>query len=452
MANLTPAREDTLGKISFVTLGCEKNLVDTEIMSGIVSEHGFELTDNREEATVIVVNTCGFIDAAKEESVNTILDMADYKKTGALKALIVSGCLTQRYKEQLMKEMPEIDGIVGTGDFPRISEIVREALAGKKPVYVGNPVFNYEQRLPRRLTTPRHTAHIKIAEGCDNACTFCSIPLMRGKFRSRSIESIVAEATELAAQGVREISLIAQDSTNYGRDLYDTFKLPELLNRVSEVPGVEWVRLHYAYPGFFTDELIETMANNPKICKYVDMPLQHSEDAILKRMRRPGRQKDVRALIAKIRERIPDVSLRTSIIVGFPGETEEDFNRLVDFIREMKFDRLGVFTYSREEDTPAARLPDQVPEDVKEHRANILMEVQREISREVIGKHVGKVLDVLIERYDGRNDVYVGRTMYDAPEVDGEVFVSGGRAEIGTLSKVKITHAHEYDLSGVAVS
>lgn len=441
----------SLGKIHFVTLGCEKNLVDSEIMSGIVLEHGFELTETPNDATVIVVNTCGFIDAAKEESINTILDMAEYKKTGELKALIVSGCLTQRYKEELMKEMPEIDGIVGTGDFPRISEIVREALMGKRPVYVGNPVFNYEQRLPRKLSTPRHTAHIKIAEGCDNACTFCSIPMMRGKFRSRSIESIVREAEELAAQGVREISLIAQDSTNYGRDLYDSFKLPELMNRVSEVPGIEWVRLHYAYPGFFTDELIETIATNPKICKYVDMPLQHSEDAILKRMRRPGRQKDVRVLIAKIRERIPDVSLRTSIIVGFPGETEDDFNRLVEFIREIKFDRLGVFTYSQEEGTPASRLPDQVPDDVKEWRANMLMEVQREIVREASGKYVGKVLDVLIERYDGRNDVYVGRSMYDAPEIDGEVFVSG-QAEIGTLRKVKITHAFEYDLSGVAVS
>lgn len=444
--------QPTLGSIHFVTLGCEKNRVDSEIMSGIVLEHGFELTEDPAEATVIVVNTCGFIDAAKEESVNTILDMADYKKTGALKALVVSGCLTQRYKEELMKEMPEIDGIVGTGDFPKISEIVREALQGRKPVYVGNPVFNYEQRLPRRLSTPRHTAYIKIAEGCDNACTFCSIPIMRGKFRSRTIESIVAEAEELAAQGVREVSLIAQDSTNYGNDLYDSFKLPELMNRVSEVPGIAWVRLHYAYPGFFNDELIETMADNPKICKYVDLPLQHSEDAILKRMRRPGRQKDARELIAKIRSRIPDVALRTSLIVGFPGETDEDFNRLVDFVREVKFDRLGVFTYSKEEDTPAARLPDQVPDDVKEWRANTLMEVQREIARESNGKHVGKVLDVLIERYDGRNDVYVGRSMYDAPEVDGEVFVSGDKLEIGSISKVKITHAFEYDLSGVAVS
>lgn len=439
-------------KIKFVTLGCEKNLVDSEIMSGLVHERGYTVVDQAEEATVIVVNTCGFIDTAKEESVNSILDMADYKVKGNLKALIVSGCLTQRYKEQLMQEMPEIDGIVGTGDFHHINQIIDAALRGKKPIMVGNPIFNYEQRLPRIVTTPRYSAFVKIAEGCDNACTFCSIPIMRGKFRSRSMESIVREVEELVAQGVREISLIAQDSTNYGTDIYDGFKLPELLNRVTEVPGLAWVRLHYAYPGFFTDELIETMASNPKICKYVDMPLQHSEDAILKRMRRPGRQKDARELIAKIRARIPDVSLRTSLIVGFPGETEEDFERLTEFVREMKFDRLGVFTYSMEEDTPAARLPDQIPEEVKEWRANTLMEIQRQIVRETSGKHVGRTLDVLIEKYDGRNDVYVGRTMYDAPEIDGEVFVSAEEAKIGELHKVKITHAYEYDLSGVAVS
>jgi len=438
-------------KIKVVTLGCEKNLVDSEIMSGLVHERGYSLVDDKEDATVIIVNTCGFIDAAKEESVNTILEMAELKTTGNLKALIVSGCLTQRYKEELMKEMPEIDGIVGTGDFLKINDIVDEALRGKKPVMVGNPVINYEQVLPRKLSTPRYTAYVKIAEGCDNACTFCSIPIMRGKFRSRSIESIVGEAELLAAQGVKEISLIAQDSTNYGTDLYDGFKLPELLNRVSEVPGIVWVRLHYAYPGFFSDELIDVIANNPKICKYIDMPLQHSEDSILKRMRRPGRQRDSRELIAKIRERIPGVSVRTSIIVGFPGETEEDFNRLCDFIREMKFDKLGVFTYSNEEDTPATRLPDHISDEVKEWRANTLMEIQREVSNEIGGRRIGEVLDVLVERYDGRNDVYIGRSQYDAPEIDGEVFISGTKPVIGEIHKVRITHSLEYDLSGEGV-
>lgn len=438
-------------KIKVVTLGCEKNLVDSEIMSGLIHERGYSLVDDKEDATVIIVNTCGFIDAAKEESVNTILEMAELKTTANLKALIVSGCLTQRYKEELMKEMPEIDGIVGTGDFLKINEIVDEALRGKKPVMVGNPVFNYEQVLPRKLSTPRYTAYVKIAEGCDNACTFCSIPIMRGKFRSRSIESIVGEAELLAAQGVKEISLIAQDSTNYGTDLYDGFKLPELLNRVSEVPGIAWVRLHYAYPGFFSDELIDVIANNPKICKYIDMPLQHSEDSILKRMRRPGRQRDSRELITKIRDRIPGVSVRTSIIVGFPGETEEDFNNLCDFIREMKFDKLGVFTYSNEEDTPATRLPDHIPDEVKEWRANTLMEIQREVSNEIGGRRIGEVVDVLVERYDGRNDVFIGRSQYDAPEIDGEVFISNTKAVIGEIHKVRITHSFEYDLSGEGV-
>ncbi len=438
-------------KIKVVTLGCEKNLVDSEIMAGLVAERGYRLVDDKEEATVIIVNTCGFIDAAKEESVNTILDMAELKTTGQLKALIVSGCLTQRYKEELMKEMPEIDGIVGTGDFHHINDIVDKALAGAKPVRVGNPVFDYEQKLPRRVTTPRYTAYVKIAEGCDNACTFCSIPIMRGKFRSRSMESIVAEVEQLASQGVKEISLIAQDSTNYGTDLYDGFKLPELLDKVSEVPGIGWVRLHYAYPGFFTDELIETMARNPKICKYVDMPLQHSEDSILKRMRRPGRQRDTRELVARIRERIPGVFLRTSLIVGFPGESKQDFDNLQQFVREMRFDRMGVFSYSQEEDTPAARLPDQLDDEVKEWRANTLMETQREVTSELAGKLVGDEIDVLIERYDGRNDVYVGRSQYDAPEIDGEVFVTGKDLKLGDFCRVKVTHAFEYDLSGVAV-
>jgi ribosomal protein S12 methylthiotransferase len=439
-------------KVKVVTLGCEKNLVDSEIMSGLIFGRGYELVSDKEDATVIIVNTCGFIDAAKEESVNTILDMADLKETGQLKALIVSGCLTQRYKQELMREMPEIDGIVGTGDFDKINDIIDDALAGKKPILVGNPVFNYDKPLPRRVTTPRYTAYVKIAEGCDNACTFCSIPIMRGNFRSRRMESIVAEVEQLASQGVREISLIAQDSTNYGTDLYDGFMLPALLDKVCEVAGIEWVRLHYAYPGFFTDELIDTIARNPKVCKYVDMPLQHSEDSILKRMRRPGRQQDAKALIEKIRARIPNVSLRTSLIVGFPGETEQDFENLKQFVREVEFDRLGVFAYSKELDTPAARLPDHVSDDVKEYRANTIMEIQREISNLRNGNRVGQTLDVLIEKYDGRNDVYVGRSQYDAPEIDGEVFVKGTQLQIGEVTKVHITHSFEFDLSGEVVA
>ncbi|AZK47726.1 30S ribosomal protein S12 methylthiotransferase RimO [Paenibacillus lentus] len=438
-------------KVKIVTLGCEKNLVDSEIMSGLIDQRGYRLVEDRGEATVIIVNTCGFIDAAKEESVNTILDLADLKETANLKALIVSGCLTQRYKQALMEEMPEIDGIVGTGDFYNIAQIVDEALKGKKPIQVGNPVFNYEEVLPRKVSTAKYTTYVKIAEGCDNNCTFCSIPIMRGKFRSRSMESIVAEGKLMASQGVKEISLIAQDSTNYGTDLYGEYKLAELMDQVTKVNGIEWVRLHYAYPGFFTDELIEMIATNPKICKYVDMPLQHSEDALLKRMRRPGRNRDIRELIAKIRSRIPNVSLRTSLIVGFPGETEDDFARLCDFVREIKFDRLGVFTYSKEEDTPASRLPDQIPDEVKEWRATTLMEIQREVSNENASKFVGQVLDVLVERYDGRSDVYIGRSQFDAPEIDGEVYVTNCPVGIGEMAKVRITHAYEYDLSGEGV-
>ncbi|MDK8180657.1 30S ribosomal protein S12 methylthiotransferase RimO [Paenibacillus sp. UMB4589-SE434] len=438
-------------KIKIVTLGCDKNLVDSEIMSGLIHERGYELVTNELEATVIIVNTCGFIDAAKEESVNTILELADLKETAQLKALIVSGCLTQRYKEQLLDEMPEIDGIVGTGDFDKIATIVDEALAGSKPIHVGNPVFNYDQALPRKVATPRYTAYVKIAEGCDNNCTFCSIPIMRGNFRSRTMESILAEVTQLATQGVKEISLIAQDSTNYGTDIYDGFKLPELMNQVSNVQGVEWVRLHYAYPGFFSDELIETIASNPKICKYIDMPLQHSEDNVLKRMRRPGRQRDARELVQKIRTRIPNVAMRTSIIVGFPGETEADFNRLCEFVRDMQFDKLGVFTYSREEDTPATRLKGHLDEEVKEWRANTLMEIQREVSKQVSEKRIGQVIDVLVERYDGRNDVFIGRSQFDAPEIDGEVFISNSKLSIGELAQVRITHALEFDLAGEGI-
>jgi ribosomal protein S12 methylthiotransferase len=442
----------TREKVAIVTLGCEKNLVDSDMMAHLIDEKGYELVDNPEEATVVIVNTCGFIDAAKEESVNKILDMAELKESGKLKSLVVAGCLTQRYKEDILKEIPEVDGIVGTGDFMSITDIIEESLAGKRPVYVGNPVFTYEEVVKRKVKAGTYSAYIKIAEGCDNACTFCSIPLMRGAFRSRTIESIVEEAKHLASQGIVEISLIAQDSTNYGTDIYDgKHMLPTLLNRLAEVDGIEWIRLHYAYPGFFTDELIDVFATNPKVCKYIDMPLQHSEDHILKKMRRPGRQRDIRELVNRIRTRIPDVALRTSLIVGFPGETEQDFQNLCEFVKEIKFDRLGVFTYSNEDDTPATRLPNHVDDEEKEKRANLLMEIQREIAAERNGRFVGKELDVLIERYEGRNDIYVGRTQYDAPEIDGEVFVTGYKGELGKIVKVRITHSYEYDLAGEVV-
>jgi ribosomal protein S12 methylthiotransferase len=448
MTEKTTSRE----RVAIVTLGCEKNLVDSEMMAHLIDEKGYELVDDPAEATVVIVNTCGFIDAAKEESVNKILDMAELKESGKLKSLVVAGCLTQRYKEDILQEIPEVDGIVGTGDFMSITNIIEESLSGKKPIYVGNPVFTYEEVVKRKVKAGTYTAYLKIAEGCDNACTFCSIPLMRGAFRSRTIESILEEARYLVSQGIVEISLIAQDSTNYGTDIYDgKHMLATLLNRLSEIEGLQWIRLHYAYPGFFTDELIEVFATNPKVCKYIDMPLQHSEDAILKRMRRPGRQRDIRELIAKIRGQVPDVAIRTSLIVGFPGETETDFANLCAFIKEIKFDRLGVFTYSNEDDTPAMRLPDQIDEETKEKRANILMEIQREIASERNSRFVGQIIPVLIERYEGRNDIYVGRTQYDAPEIDGEVFVAGYKGKLGKIVNVRITHSYEYDLAGEVI-
>jgi ribosomal protein S12 methylthiotransferase len=441
----------TAEKVAIITLGCEKNLVDSDIMSQLIDERGYVLVDDPQEANVVIVNTCGFIDAAKEESINTILEVADLKETGNLKSLIVAGCLTQRYKEVLMNEMPEIDGIVGTGDFDKINQIIEESLAGKKPIFVGNPAFSYENVARRKVDQGTYSAYIKIAEGCDNKCTFCIIPQLRGAFRSRTIESIVAEAKELAAQGIKEVNLIAQDSTNYGFDIYGERVLHKLLREVSKVEGIEWIRLHYAYPGYFTDELIEEFATNPKVCKYVDMPLQHSEDRVLKRMLRPGRQRDTRELVAKIRAAVPDVALRTSIIVGFPGETEEEFENLKAFIREVGFDRLGVFTYSQEEGTAAARLADQIPQDVIERRSHELMEVQREVANERNGRFVGKVISVLIEKYDGKNDVYIGRSQYDASEIDGEVFVTGYKGELGQIVPVRITHSYDFDLAGEVI-
>ena len=438
-------------KIALVTLGCEKNLVDSEIMLGLIEEKGYQITDIEEDAEVIIVNTCGFIDASKEESINTILDLADLKVTAKLKSLIVTGCLSQRYKEDLMNEMPEIDGLVGTGDFEKIIDVINATLNGKKQVMVGNPIFSYEKRLPRKRSTPSHTAYIKIAEGCDNTCTFCVIPALRGKFRSRSIPSIIEEARIMVSEGVKEISLIAQDTTNYGMDLYGEIRLPQLLHELGEIDGLQWLRLHYMYPGYITDELIEQFVNNSKLCKYIDIPLQHSEDHLLKKMLRPGQQTDIRQLITKLRAKIPGVALRTSIIVGFPGETAEDFNNLLAFVKEIKFDRLGVFTFSEEENTRAAKLPNKVPQELKEMRAQILMETQREIARQKNEMYIGKILRVIIDRYDEVGKVYVARTAFDAPEIDGEVFISNIDGNIGDIIEVKITHSYDFDLVGEGI-
>lgn len=437
-------------KLAVVTLGCEKNLVDSEVMMGLMSKKGYQVVDNPADADVIVVNTCGFIDAAKTESVETILSMAQFKDEGSCKSLLVTGCMVQRYHDELIMEIPEIDGLVGTGEFYRIDEIIDlSRQGGEEPKFVGNPVYLYDDLTPR-LVTGGPSAYIKIAEGCDHSCTFCAIPAMRGKFRSRPIDSIAAEAKALVAQGVKEIMLIAQDSTQYGLDIYKKRQLHVLLEELNNVEGLEWIRLHYAYPGFFTDEVIDSFARLPKVAKYIDMPLQHSEDHILKAMQRPGHQAQIRNLVAEIRNRVPDVSLRTSLIVGFPGETEQDFDNLCNFVQELEFDHVGVFAYSPEEGTPSAEMGGQVADDVKQRRASQLMEIGREIAAKRNARLVGRELKVLIERRDEENsNVYIGRTEYDAKDIDGQIFVTSNQElQNGDVVTVRVTHSYDFDLAG----
>lgn len=438
-------------RIAVVTLGCEKNLVDSEVMFGLMSEKGYALTEDANDADVIVVNTCAFIDAAKQESIDTILQMAKLKD-GTKKTLLVAGCMAQRYADELLAEIPEIDGVVGTGEFTRIHELTELAKRGERPKFVGNPVYIYDQHTPRVRQKAQASAYVKIAEGCDHKCTFCVIPQMRGAFRSRSIESIVAEVELLVADGVREVNLIAQDSTQFGMDLYGKRSLPELLFALQQIEGLAWIRLHYAYPAFFTDELIEAFCSLDKVVKYVDMPLQHAQDHILRAMQRPGRQRHVRELVSKIRERIPGVVLRSSFIVGFPGETEEDFEALKAFVKELAFDHVGVFTYSAEEGASSAELPDQVDQEIKERRASELMEVAREVAAKRLERLVGTVVPVLIEGTDeAANASFVGRTPFDAREIDGVVYVKGDRLAVGSIVPVRITHAFDFDLVGEAV-
>jgi ribosomal protein S12 methylthiotransferase len=446
--------QKTAQKIHFVTLGCEKNLVDSEVMMGIVQGQDYTIVDNAEEADVVVVNTCGFIDDAKAQSVETILQMAQLKETAGVKSVLVAGCMAQRYQNELMEEIPEIDGIVGTQDFIQITDLIEESMKGTRPQFFSaeNPIYLYDESTPRVHTSGNVSAYIKIGEGCNHACTFCIIPKMRGKLRSRTIESIVTEAEQLVAQGVKELILIAQDTTDYGIDIYKERRLADLLEALNNVEGLHWIRLHYAYPGFFTDAVIDAMARLDKVAKYIDMPLQHSEDHILKAMQRPGHQAGVRKLVKKIRDRVPNVALRSSFIVGFPGETEEDFENLCQFVRDLEIDHVGVFTYSPEEGTPSAEFGAQVPDDVKERRSNILMEVAREVAAGRQVRHVGEVVDVLVEKFDEEdNTIRVGRTQYDARDIDGLVFVANTDAQVGDMIKVRITHAYDFDLSGEAV-
>lgn len=435
-------------KVLLISLGCDKNLVDSEVMLGLLNKAGHQLTNDETEADVVVVNTCAFISDAKEESINTIIEMGELKKTGKLKKLIVAGCLSQRYKDEIMKELPEIDVIIGATNYDKIVE----AIGTDEESIIDD--INYTPRpiAERIVTTNASMAYFKIAEGCNKLCTYCIIPHIRGRYRSMPMDSMIASAEKLASDGIKELVLVAQETTLYGVDLYGEKKLPELLTKLSEIEGIEWIRLLYCYPEEITDELIEVMATNPKICHYVDIPIQHSENAILKRMGRRTSREDIVELVGRLRTAMPDIAIRTTLISGFPGETQELHDGLVDFVDECEFDRLGVFTYSPEEGTPAAEYEDQVDGELAVKWRDEIMELQQEISYEKNQQMIGSTQKVLIEGYLVDDDVYVGRTYRDAPGVDGIVFVSAPYELIsGSFVDVKITEANEYDLTGVIV-
>ena len=435
-------------KVLLISLGCDKNLVDSEVMLGLLNKAGHQLTNDETEADVVVVNTCAFISDAKEESINTIIEMGELKKTGKLKKLIVAGCLSQRYKDEIMKELPEIDVIIGATNYDKIVE----AIGTDEESIIDD--INYTPRpiAERIVTTNASMAYFKIAEGCNKLCTYCIIPHIRGRYRSMPMDSLIASAEKLASDGIKELVLVAQETTLYGVDLYGEKKLPELLTKLSEIEGIEWIRLLYCYPEEITDELIEVMATNPKICHYVDIPIQHSENAILKRMGRRTSREDIVELVGRLRTAMPDIAIRTTLISGFPGEAQELHDGLVDFVDECEFDRLGVFTYSPEEGTPAAEYEDQVDGELAVKWRDEIMELQQEISYEKNQQMIGSTQKVLIEGYLVDDDVYVGRTYRDAPGVDGIVFVSAPYELIsGSFVDVKITEANEYDLTGVIV-
>ena len=436
-------------KLLFISLGCDKNLTDTEVMLGLLASRGYEMTDDECEADIIVINTCCFIHDAKEESIQNILEMAEYKKDGRLKALIVTGCLAQRYRQEILDEIPEVDAVLGTTAYDQILDAVDEALKGQNSVRMEDL-----QRLPkveakRQVTTGGHFAYMKIAEGCDKHCTYCIIPKIRGRFRSRPMEELIREAEELAEQGVKELILVAQETTLYGKDLYGEKSLPVLLRKLCKISGLRWIRVLYCYPEEITDELIRVMKEEPKICHYLDLPIQHANDDILKRMGRKTSKQELIDIVGKLRKEIPDICLRTTLITGFPGETQEQYEELYRFVSEMEFDRLGVFTYSPEEDTPAALMPDQIEESVKEDRQAELMELQQEIAFEAAENMVGKEVLVMIEGKVADENVYVGRTYKDAPNIDGLIFVETGVELVsGDFAKVRVTGALEYDLIG----
>ncbi len=438
--------------IGLVSLGCAKNQTDAEIMLGILASDGFNITPDPSNADVIIVNTCGFIEPAKKESIDTILEMAEYKKEKC-RLLIASGCLAERYSDDILKELPEVDAIVGTGDYDKIAEVIKDAFKGEKKVISGHINRTPPERLPRILSTPPYTAYLKIADGCDNNCTYCAIPLIRGRYRSRRIEDIVEEARTLADNGVKELILIAQDTSRYGSDIYGENSLDKLLEELARIDKIEWIRVHYFYPEAITESLIDTMAKYDKICNYIDMPVQHGNDYILRRMARRTNQKEILSKIEMIRSKMPDCIIRTSIIVGFPGETDEHFDDLYEFVKKVRFDRMGVFTYSQEEDTPAAEFADQVDEEIKEARLDKLMTLQQGISLELNQAKIGQTLDVLVEGYDEESFLFYGRSRGDSIEVDGKVyFATEEEVSEGDIVRVKIVNADEYDLVGEVVN
>ncbi len=443
------------GKVAFTSLGCDKNRVDSEVMLGIMRKKGYEPIADEGEADIIVVNTCCFIRDALEESIETILEMAEYKKAGSCKGLIVTGCLGQRYKEEFFDELPEVDAVLGTAAYEEIAEAADRILEGERSFQcmedIDKPMDDENGNL-RVLSTAPYFAYLKISEGCDNHCTYCVIPQMRGRHRSRSMESLVEEAKMLADQGVKELVIVAQDTSIYGRDLYGEPKLHVLLEKLSEIEGIQWIRLLYCYPETLTEETIKVMAENEKICHYIDMPIQHGCDTVLKRMGRKSNQALIRSTVEKLRKAMPDIAIRTTLIVGFPGETEEEFASLKNFVEEMRFDRLGVFTYSQEEGTPAASMDGQIDEDLKEERQRIIMDVQKNIAAALCEEEVGKKLEVLVEGRLPEEDVYCGRTRWDAPDIDGMVFFHAKEEPCsGDFVMVEIKEAGDYDLMGDVV-
>lgn len=438
-------------KILFISLGCDKNLVDTEVMLGLLVQRGFSITDDETEADAVVVNTCCFINDAKQESINTLLEMAELRKSGDIRALIAAGCLAQRYQDEIRKEIPEVDAIVGTTAIDAVAEALDEVLSGKGRNHLEDinrkPVYNYNKE--RIVTTGGHYAYLKIAEGCDKHCSYCIIPKVRGSYRSIPMDSLICEAERLVSFGAKEIILVAQETTLYGLDLYGEKCLPGLLRRLCAIAGVYWVRILYCYPEEITDELIEAIRSEPKVCNYLDIPIQHASDKILRRMGRRTNQQELQNIITKLRERIPDICLRTTLITGFPGETQEEHEELLAFVDEMEFDRLGVFPYSQEEDTPAALFDGQIDEEVKRDRQADLMELQQEIAFEKAQETVGSTLLVMVEGKLPDEHAYVARSYKDAPNVDGFVFVQTGRELMtGDFVRVRITGSHEYDLIG----